>query len=537
MANKIQSVISKYMNYYTEVTGKSTLDFMEDRGVGKGDWLAEHINSTLISLGATESDLQNYVEAIKRGYRSALSECMSTSPDMCKNIWEYMKKHISGVENEDVVIWDSACGNGRLEVPIENRSRVFLSTISSDDVGIARRAVEGATVFKNDFMSGIDYDEYNAYFSQTLPDNLVAKLKSNAPIVFLVEPSSFINGNNDIKDMLKGEYDKVEIENGVLQYFKRIKTIIDFYGLTNVHIVMIQFIERDSWLKKMIDDFKPIGGLCYEFNKVTHKYRAAIVWRYEPISNDSDEHKQRYTVSLDKYNITNDNSIGYEKQFIFEIKAASRTYSKGAIIAYQTSDNCFSNISSSEDDEPVTALDIYNKLPICVMKHLVSNGMINKDAIIDNTLLDEQWYIDCIPLFMFSKYNKFEAKDGVRNTMFPLNPQKIKAHIGDSKVIKSIDGCIDTNIVGLDIVANNYNKLSSVAKSFMDFCIKIIVDSYVSGAREQMNYIDGTENWDAGLSQIRRLNNIWTVEVEDRYNKLQNDLVMYLAQKIMGQSM
>ena len=535
MANKIQGVISKYMGYYTDVTGKSTLDFMENRKIGNGDWLAEHIDSTLKGLGVTDVDIQNYVEAIKRGYRSALSECMSTSPEMCNKIWEYTKKHLDWVDNEDVVIWDPACGNGRLEIPVSNKNRVFLSTIGSDDVGIARRVVEGATVFRNDFMSGIDYDDNNAYFSQTLPDSLVAKLKSNAPIVFLVEPSSFINGNNDIKDILKSEYEKFEIENGVLQYFKRIKTIIDFYGLTNVHIVMIQFIERDSWLKTMIEDFKPIGGLCYEFNKVTHKYRAAIIWKYEPTSVDSEEYKNRFTVNLDKYNINNDNKIEYEKQFIFEIKAAHREYSKGSTIAYQTSDNCFTNIET-DNAEAITALDIYNKLPICVMKHLVSSGMLNKDAVIDNTLLDEQWYIDCIPLFLFSKYNKFESRDGVHNTMFPLNPQKIKAHIKDSRVLASIEGCKDTNIAGLDIVADNYNKLSPVAKSFMDFCIKIIVDSYITDCRKEMDYIEGTENWDAGISQLRRLNNLWTVEVEDRYNKLQNDLVTYLAQKIMGQS-
>ena len=68
----------------------------------------------------------------------------------------------------------------------------------------------------------------------------------------------------------------------------------------------------------------------------------------------------------------------------------------------------------------------------------------------------------------------------------------------------------------------------------MNYCIKLIMDSYA--ARREMGYIDGTDNWDAGLSQIRKLSNLWTVEVENRFTKLQNDLVLYLAQKIMNQA-
>ena len=533
MANKIMSVISKYMDYYTENTGKSSLDFIERRKHGSGDWLAEHINSTLIGLGATEADIQKYVESIKRGFRSALSECMSTSPELCRKTWEITNKLVDVKDN--TVIWDSACGNGRLEEPIENRANVFLSTINSDDVGVARRLVSGATVFQNDFLDGVDYDNFNAYFSKNLPDSLVAKLKANSPVVFMVEPSSFISGNNDIKDMLKCEYDRAEVENGVLQYFKRIQTIIEFYGLTDVHVVMVQFIERDSWmLKRLITEFKPLGGLCYEFNKVNHKYRAAIVWKYAPCEDTSDEYRSRFSVGLDKYDIDNESNISYDRQFIYEIKVASKDYNKGAVVAYQTPDNTFTNVNTG-DFEPVTALDIFNKLSICVMKHLVSNGLIGKDEVIDQTLLDEQWYIDSIPLFLFSKYNEFVAKDGVRNTMFPLNINKIKAHIADEKVLASIGDKTDTNIVGIDLVANNYSKLSSVSGAFMNYCIKLIMDSY--SKRKEMGYIDGTDNWDAGLSQIRKLSNLWTVEVENRYSKLQNDLVLYLAQKIMSQSM
>ena len=531
MANKIQGVISKYMNYYVESTGKSSMDFIENRKPGNNDWLAEHINSTLVSLGATEADIQGYIEALKRGYRSALSECMSTSPELCKKTWEKVNELVD--INDNTIVWDPACGNGRLEEPIENKGKVYLSTISSEDVGVARRLVSGATVFRNDFLDGVDYDSFNAYFSKKLPDSLVAKLKDNAPIIFLVEPSTFITGNNDIKDMLRSEYDRAEIENGVLQYFKRIQTITEFYNLTDVHVVMVQFIERDSWLKKIITDFKPLGGLCYEFNKVNHKYRAAIVWKYEPCEVETEEYRKRFTVGLDKYNIDTENNISYDKQFIYEIKVASKEYSKGDIIAYQTPDNTFTNVNTG-DFEPVTALDIFNKLSICVMKHLVNSGLIGKDEKIDQTLLDEQWYIDSIPLFLFSKYNEFIAKDGVRNTMFPLNINKIKGHIKDENVLASVGDRTDTNIAGIDLVANNYSKLSSVSSLFMNYCIKLIMDSYA--ARREMGYIDGTDNWDAGLSQIRKLSNLWTVEVENRFTKLQNDLVLYLAQKIMNQA-
>ena len=533
MANKYQGVISKYMNYYAEVTGKSSFEFMENRKKESDDWLAEHIDITLKNLGITEEDIQGYIDAVKRGYRSALSECMSTSPELCRKTWEYTHKYINNLS--DYIIWDPACGNGRLEMPVENRSNLYLSTINNDDVIIAKEILDGATVFNNDFLKGVDYDNFNAYFSKGLPESLVAKLKNNEPIVFIVEPPTFITGNNDMKDMLKNEFDKYELENGILQYFKRIQTIIEFYELTNVYVVMVQFIERDSWLKKMLTDFKPLGGLCYEFNKVTHKYRAAIVWKYEPCDIESEEYKNRYTVSLDKYNISSENDIKFEKVFNFEIKVASKEYSRGNIIAYQTSDNCFTNIkSNSEEVENITALDIYNKLPICVMKHLINNGMLNKDDNIDTTMLDEQWYIDSIPLFLFSKYNSFVSKDGVKNTLFPLNAIKINGYIKDENILKSMEGSNDTNIAGLDLVANNYNKLSTVAKTFMDYCIKLIVDSYAPGVRRDMEYVDDTVNWDAGIPQIRKLSNIWTVEVEDRYNKLQNDLVMFLAQNIMN---
>ena len=532
MANKIQSVIAKYVDYYSNATGKTSQDFYNNR-VNSDDWLAKHINSTLMTLGATESDINAYIESIKLGYRSALSECMSVSPELCVKTWEYAKKYI-GEDIDTATIWDSACGNGRLEAAIENKERLFMSTINSDDVGAVRRLFPDAVVFKNDFLSNIDYDESNAYFSKGLPDSLVARLKKNDPVVFMVEPPSVIDGTNEIKDILKGEYSKVDINNGVLLYFKRIQMIIDFYNLTNVYVVMAQFIERNSWLGSMITMFKPLGGLCYEFNKVTHKYRAAIIWKYAPVEMESEEYINRFTVALDKYTFTNTNDIEFDSVFNFDIKVADREYSKGAVFVYKTDNGCYTNISG-DNTTPVTALELHNVLVDCVVKYLVTGGIIDKDTVIDNQTLDNQWYIDSIPLLLFSKYNEFVAKDGVRNPLFPLNIQKIKAYIKDEKVLETCVNCVsDSNVIGLDIVAKNYTKMSNTARAFMDFCIQQIVVSYAEGKRAEMNYIDGTINWDSGIHQIRKMSNVWTVEVEDKYNKLQNDLVLYLSQKILG---
>ena len=522
--NKSQ-LIADYVNYYVMTTGKPALSFFES-----DDWLAQHSIETLRKMGIEESYLTSHHEMLKRGIYSAICERMSASEALCSRMWEKTAA-ILGEKAQEAVVWDANCGDGSYTVGVDNRNRLYLSSADEPSCN-----ANGAVVFQKDFLNDIDFVG-NEYFSDNLPQGLKDALHQNKPLIFMAEPPVVVDGLNDVKDMVRREYTKIETENGVLQYFMRMCNLIEFHGLTNAYIVMTQAIERNGWLQSLLYDFKPLGGICYEFNRVNHRYRAAIIWQYAPIDIDTpdgaEEYRRRYTVVLDKFSVDRDGAITPETPFTFEIKVAERVYSKGATVAYQSQDNCFTNYETDNSD-PITALNIHNILPLCVLKHLQAGGRAAATAMIDTTALSDQWYTDCIPLFLFSKYNNFTCTDKRRNAFFPLNPNKMGVFIQDEKVKSTLQTHpMQGNHVGLELVANNYANFSSPAKSFLDYCVRLYVESYKAGVRSEADYPEGTVYWDAGLSQIRTLPKFWTVDVENRYNELQEDLVNFLEQSVV----
>lgn len=525
---KAESIISSYLTYYVDTTGKTVEQFFD-----KSDWLSQHIADTMTDFGVTANDIEAYKKSLENGRILANSECLSNSPTYCNLVWKYMEDLIGTDVLDNAVIWDPACGTGRLQKVVD-RGNLFMSTIEAEDIKTAKTIIstDKAVIFQNDFLNSIDYDKYNNYFSQNLPESLVEKLESNAPVVFMVEPPALFTENCDIKDIAKHKFSKQDIDNGVLLYFERIEAIIDYYNLSNVYIVMIQNIEFDSWLKNYIYFYKPLGGFCYECNKVMHKYRAAIVWKYDHITSDDEEFKNRQVVKLDKYTIDINNQLAEIGGFKFTIDNSVNQMNRGMTVAYQTPDGCFTNIKT-DNSEPVTILDIHNKLTMCVLKHLVASGIAGKNTTIDITLVDDQWFSDCIPLFIFSKFNKFIATDTERNIMFPLNYDALQQHIKDENVLENWRRNPATSAYGRELVKNNFTKLSNTSRVFLEFCINQIMRSYANGVRAGMNYADGTINWDAGISQIRSLSTIWSVETENTYNELQNDLVNFLAQGLI----
>lgn len=107
----------------------------------------------------------------------------------CKEARKYFDKYIPNWH--DYLVWDVSCGTGNLMNgsghPAE---KIFLSTLEETDLNTVRsiECYNGATIFQLDFLTGIDYDEYNTDFLDRLPEYLRNAILNDEKIIFFANP-------------------------------------------------------------------------------------------------------------------------------------------------------------------------------------------------------------------------------------------------------------------------------------------------------------------------------------------------------------
>ena len=164
------------------------------------------------------------------------------------------------------VVWDNCWGSGNLTRDY-HFGELYCSTLFQSELDMGDKYNNEATKFQFDFLNDyIPVPEELIVYKSNLPEDLVAALKQDKPIVFFLNPpyatssSNFGAGNNSTKgagscdsaiknDMVRNKMDNAS-KNLYAQFLYRIMKIKQSYGLTHCYIGLYSpclFLTGPSW--------------------------------------------------------------------------------------------------------------------------------------------------------------------------------------------------------------------------------------------------------------------------------------------------
>ena len=578
MEKKHRDIVIKYMEYFTETTGKSVDDFFAELS-GSPSWLTSNIVSTLSNKGITKDNLFEYKDLIHR-YDKRVSKTEGefyTPAIWCIEAHKYIKD-LCGSDWGKVNIWDASCGTGNLLAEIDYpHDKLFCSTLNGEDIDIVKTRLPDVESFKLDFLNERDYDDMNEFFSENLPDSLRTKLRNNEPFLFFMNPPYSGNTQSEVAEIMRQE-NLPNASEAFCQFYHRIDMLCDYYNLTNVYIAFFHPLSKYKYLFNKTSQYKFERGFCFdrkEFkgtaNFDTTWYVGLYLWKSTeaPIKMDSfpftrKENQNGTIVDCEEIFVGNDtdykkslrgsSSVGY--MFLPECNGNAIDTSKSVKVK-KNSIGFFSNpfidkasAMTSSWFDTVPYCDNYSITPDVFFKFVpfaLLNGMRSSGAIQNcNFTIHspeegpgyKDWLIDNIPLFLFSRHARFRSVRGIEyggskidiaNSMFPAKKTDVQQIISDETILEDINNSEAKNDFIVQLIKSNYNSFSAPARDFFDFCMVNVLDSLTENKRKNDNYVAGTQCWDAGIFQVRKLPTFWTPDKEKKYFELQNDLVSSLS--------
>lgn len=579
MKTAYRDMIQGYMEYYTNVTGKSIDDFYNECISDNKSWLADHIVTTLKSKGVSFDDILEFKSYTQRVNLTSITDNNFVIPDIWANKSREVLQVLVGDKWGTANIWDCACGSETLlrgfDYPAD---RLFCSTLEERDIEHLQVA-NGVTKFQLDFLNGIDYDEYNEFFSNQLPANLVAKLKNDEPFIFYLNPpyTAEKGFTSDIsKDMNnKGVKDTSDL---YCQFYHRIMLIKDYYNLTNVWIGMYHPLSRKNYVYEL--PMKYHQGFCFDKTEFQVSQTTGASWYIgfylwssdEPEYESSHSFRQYINVNgvlVERKNVTFEQRRSSYKFWVegalkaanfIELPSLNGTtiqpdvplkvrddalgfYNGGYVFTANTKSASFSSLPQVLS-QPITPETYEKFLPLLVICMLRERTYLGGTLILPNIPKTgkgyDEWLADCTALMLFSTHSDFFAERGVQfgdkiidisNKFFPLLKQSLIANIEDEVLLSDINKQTkDYNKFMVEKVQYYYPLMSATGKKFFDFCISYLVMSLKGEVRKNEGYKNGTNCWDAGLKQVRTLQSFWTADVDKCYIALQNDLSDYVMQ-------
>ena len=496
----------------------------------------------------------------------------------CKKGREYIQKylgHIWGNAN----VWDMACGTGNLMRTAEyNPNKLFLSTLLEEDLIAVRKAYPGATIFQLDACNGIDMDSNNMLFSLKLPDNLRLKLEADEPIIFYMNPPYRVGygGANDIAQhmaMMGFGRSAVDIYH---HFLYRICLLVDTYRLTNAHIAVFG---PTGWLQSRInyefrefifDHFEFKGGMSFpasEFANVGDGNDWLIsmsVWsvRKEPVVN------RQYPPTVFDACKKDANGIPtvVGKQLV--ACASERLHDwcmPQDIVPYemyptQTSGFNFGNTLQKAPNNSLmymlsenTVIDGVRRCAIltfnhtnaiaitpenfwrCVVSFGARSATDDQDAFLGrqvfsapNTDVDgwDVFEADCLALVLFGMNSyAYSYRDveicgrlwNANNNFFPFSLDECRKVITDPLLLKDMEEHPANNELMVKAIAEKAPIMSQEAKDLMVLGYNLLGASLMGTTRQNCGYKNWTNAYDASLSQIRTVPELFT---EDNLQEL-----------------
>lgn len=203
-------IIKEMVKDYVKITGNKWTDFyakldeamlVDTHSEGSDLWVIQREVKALGAKGINLSMIKGCKDSVKSEFDS--EDRVKNGEYFTPEVWcvegrKYLKKHIP--EWGKIPLWDASCGSGNLMRSSDYpRELMYMSTLQESDITTIKNSSEyqGATVFLSDFVNGIDYDEGNTEFLDSLPVGLQDAIKEDKPLVFYMNPPYKIINSKD----------------------------------------------------------------------------------------------------------------------------------------------------------------------------------------------------------------------------------------------------------------------------------------------------------------------------------------------------
>lgn len=597
LKGKKKKVVKEVVRYYVESTGKAYEDFISTIQQGKdveikdySVWLALKSFELLEDNGITVEDCienKDIIHSAIKEDKSRMEGEFYTPEIWCKEGRDVLKDILGGLWGK-AYVWDASCGSGNLmRTSNYPKDKLFLSTLLDEDVPIVQSAYPDVEVFACDFLNDIDWDDNNTFFSDKLPEKLVAVLKNNEPLIFYMNPpykvmeATKTDVGTYMKDRGMGKC-ALDIFH---QFMYRMVMLKRFYNHTNMHAGIFGPVTmyHSEMVEPLYNDFRSefdfIGGMCFTagdfsntsdsvdwivsytcwsshergvLNPTPMKLEAKVIDR--SIGVDEIKRIGSRTIQNVKENIHNwvraEDILNYE--YLPEV--TSLTGITGNIVKHPT--NALACIMSSNyviratRRACVTSLPNTDNVPVTednFWKAVASYGARRSYATSANPFNNcqylsspdttkegyDQWLLDCLTIFLFDYSALLGAYRGleiggelfnVNNKLFPLSVEEIIGLTTDELVIEDASLYPYDNSFILNILEDAKTKFSPNAKALYDFGIDMIKESLRGSYRKDEEYVSWTSSWDSGFAQMRELKTLFTSVKEAQYTELLNNV-------------
>lgn len=541
-------------------------------------WLLLQCMNLLKQKGIAPSvciENKDVVRSIAVGEQSRNEGEFYTPEVWCKLGRDYIQRYLGdlwGTAN----VWDIACGTGNLMRTANYPSdKLFLSTLLAEDIAAVQKAFPEATVFQLDACEGIDYDACNMLFSNKLPDNLRKKLEADEPLIFYINPPYRVGfgGATDIaQHMAQMGFGRSAVD--IYHHFLyRICLLVDTYQLTNCHIAVFG---PTGWLQSRVnyafrefifDHFEFKGGMSFpasEFANVGDGNDWLIsmsVWssRKEPVKDG------KYpAVVLDACKRDGDGNIQVVgRQLVKPTDIRLHDWCQPAdVVRYrmvpsQTSGFNFGTVLQKEPDNTLmtmlsenTVIDGVRRSAMMTFTHTTSisvtaenfwrcvasfgarNVTDDQDAFLGRQVFSapdtslpgwNNFLADSLALVVFScnsycySYRDLEVcgtKWNRNNNFFPIGLADCQKIITDPVLLADMQEHPSNNQVMLDAITWAAQYFSQESRELMTWGLQKLCASLQGTVRAQFGYKNWTNAYDASLTQLRSVTELWSEEDE-----------------------
>lgn len=544
------------------------------------NWLLNEIIETLKDKDISINDCienKDVIRSVVHSQKVWLEGEYYTPEVWCQTAREYIRRML-GDKWGTINVLDMCAGAGNLMKTADYPAdKLFMSTLLHEDVRILKQVYPNSTVFQCDFLKDIDYDENNKNFSDKLPENMRKLFENDEPILFFMNPPYRQGkaGDTDVGAYMSANNMRKASSDLLYQSVYRVIMLKRFY---NLHHVYLAFFGGPAWLysavlsrikEELQKEFDFHSGMYFPNGDFTST-SSTILWAvtftmWQPKGllekpnelwldartkiSDTESRVvggrlfERPSMTLQEWTKAKDVIAQTQDLFFQTFGVTNNTLGKrglNAMAQLMTDDhatqlrtNCLINGATvdaiditHENFERAVASYVARMCFKRIMNPYNSSQCYSKpDTEAEGY---REWYYNAVILFTFDwgnrvqSYRNFEGAGELwnfSNPFFPLSMDEVKLLTDDPVILQDMEQFPCTDTFFLEKFREAVPHLTPIGREFYEFCMQALCGSF-KARKDEMQYSNYTNTWDASLMQVRRANGYWTKEMEDTYFRL-----------------
>lgn len=587
LTKKQKKVLKETVSYYIETTGNNHEQFISEASEPQNRttyarWLTNSIMDKLSEYDITYKDCLVNKDVLNetKNEDSSREEGEFYTPEVwCVEGRNHLKE-VLGDKWGKVYIWDASSGTGNLmRTEGYPQDKLFLSTLLEEDIPLLKEQYPEATIFSCDFLSDLDLDTNNQFFTNKLPQKLQDVLRNNEDLLFYMNPP-YRQGATDRTDVGKKMTTNGLTRSGLdlfNQFMYRILLLKDTHNLTNLYagifgpLTMFHSVATKELYDMWVDAFHFEQGMCFdasEFASTSTSIGWIVGYTTWRLRNENEEPTSEIILqakrmgSDNKVEIFGEKLVTTRKKGITEWALPKDIVSKDSQLPYGTThvnfgkemeykkvyDKSLGFLMTSDyvikgtRRTSVTSIVLPDSITIteenilrCIASFGVRRTYISGQTAYDNSQyyqepkVDKEGYekfiANCLVLFLFDTSSQFFSYRGAHsgfkngNKMFPLSSEEVKTLVTDENILSDIETYKTDNSIILGLIEEYKPHMSKEALDLMNYCIGHIKRTLQGSLRKEQGYKNETIAWDSSFLQLREVPELVSKEAMDEYLK------------------